>query len=60
MHLLGFAPPAANLLVGEKKLISKEGGGNDQNAQYISLILNSNKIHYTVYLLNIGIIKRRR
>ena len=35
-----FAPPAANLFVGEKKLNLKregEGGGNDQNAQYISL-----------------------
>ena len=32
-------PTAANLFVGKKNLISKErGGGNDQNAQYISLI----------------------
>ena len=41
MHLFGLytRPLAANLFVGGKKLISKEGGGGkyDQNAQYISL-----------------------
>ena len=35
MHPFGFTPPAANLFLGGKK-ISKEGG-NDLNAQYISL-----------------------
>ena len=32
-----FAPPAANLFVGGKIESQKKGGGNDQNAQYISL-----------------------
>ena len=31
------APPAANLFVGENNWITKEGGGDDQNAQYTSL-----------------------
>ena len=37
MHLLGFAPLAANLFVGGKN--SKEGGGGiDRNAQYKPLL----------------------
>ena len=32
----GFAPPAANLFVGERKMNLKRGGGGyDRNAQYI-------------------------
>jgi len=27
MHLFGFAPPAANLLVGEKMKLKRGGGG---------------------------------
>ena len=30
-------PPAANLFVGDKNESKKRGGGNYQNAQYISL-----------------------
>ena len=32
-----FAPPAANLFVGEKMNLKRGGGGYDQNAQYIPL-----------------------
>ena len=49
-------PTAANLFVGKKNLISKErGGGNDQNAQYISLI----DFVYIFFLFPIHISKKK-
>ena len=46
-----FAPPAANLCVGEKMNLKKGGGEkNDQNAQYISLVAGLIDIFSKIYI----------
>ena len=43
--------PTANIFVGGKKIISKEGGGgNYQNAQYISLPLLLTQLQLTSFM----------